>query len=225
MAGSLQKAYLWNVDKKSKVMDVLFNPSEYTFNKSNTWKSDNLTSANVPKPSFQGGGIMTMKFDLFFDTYGVNSDGSSTDVRDYTDKLLELMKIDKDIKQKNSKSRTGRPPIISLHWGNVWGFQGVIKSVGLSFLLFMEDGTPVRAKASVDLQEVDEFGTHYPKQNPTSGGREISASRVVQPGDTLDFIAYQEYGDPTMWRPLARANGLENPRALRPGQHLVVPRL
>src|SRR6266498_2257597 len=60
-------------------------------------------------------------------------------------------------------------------------------------------------------------------QNPTSGG--VGGERVwrVNAGDTLAWIAYQEYGDSTLWRPIADANRLTNVRRLTPGTMLVIP--
>jgi len=81
---------------------------------------------------------------------------------------------------------------------------------------------PVRATASMSMLQVKDAGT-YPAQNPTSGGEGVRATHTVEWGDTLDLIAFREYGDATKWRPLAQANNLEDPRALRPGQKLVVP--
>lgn len=46
---------------------------------------------------------------------------------------------------------------------------------------------------------------------------------VVQSGDSLASIAQQVYGDPTLWREIARANDLREPYALRVGETLEVP--
>jgi nucleoid-associated protein YgaU len=45
----------------------------------------------------------------------------------------------------------------------------------------------------------------------------------VRRGDTLSSIAAEEYNDAMLWRPLAEANRINNPRVLTPGQVLVVP--
>src|SRR5579863_7419520 len=67
--GQLVKAYIYNEDKHCIVFDCLFNPTDYTFAKKNEWEAKALTGANVPAASFKGGGIMTMTFQLLFDTY------------------------------------------------------------------------------------------------------------------------------------------------------------
>jgi nucleoid-associated protein YgaU len=45
---------------------------------------------------------------------------------------------------------------------------------------------------------------------------------VVKERDTLDWIAYDEYGDTAMWRFIAETNNLDNPQRLTPGQVLAI---
>lgn len=220
----LVKARFHDDDENGKVvLECLFNPAQYTIAKTNTWKLTPLRAKNVPNADFQGGGATTMQLDLTFDTYATpnKEKPDSRDVRDYTNKLLNLMEIDPKLKNDQAKNSGGRPHLCSFHWGETWSFKGVIRTVSLKFTLFDPDGTPVRATATVNMQQLRE--ETYKRQNPTSGGAPLRASHVVQPGDTLELIAYQEYADPTQWRVLAQANGLEDPRALRPGQRLLVP--
>lgn len=221
--GQLVKAYIYDEDHRRKVLECLFNPTDYELARSNQWAVDKLPGNNAPQVSFQGGDAMSMRFQLFFDTYGAGA-SSHADVRTYTEELLKLMNIDPQLKNNDLQAHKGRPPVCSFRWGDYWSFKGVFTSVSLRFTLFESDGKPVRATADVTLQQVEEAGT-YPRQNPTSGGAGARASKIVQPGETLDLIAYQEYGDPTLWRHIATANGIENPRSLHAGQRLVVPSL
>jgi nucleoid-associated protein YgaU len=46
----------------------------------------------------------------------------------------------------------------------------------------------------------------------------------VHEGQSLDWIAYQEYGNPSCWRHIAEINDLDDPLNLQPGQVLkIVP--
>jgi nucleoid-associated protein YgaU len=47
----------------------------------------------------------------------------------------------------------------------------------------------------------------------------------VRDGDTLPGIAYDAYADPTCWRAIADANGVEDPLRLKRGTELTIPRL
>ncbi len=222
MATQLQKAYILNNETQAQI-PCLFNPPDYSFTKANTWTATPLTGADVPPPQFGGGGNLKMTFELFFDTY-TGDEGSMTDVRTYTEPLLNLMKIDPSTVSADANAKKGRPPICTFHWGTYWSFKGVVESITLKFTLFTSAGLPVRATASMGMLQVQDDGT-YPAQNPTSGGEGVRASHTVEWGETLDLIAYRQYGDATKWRPLALANDMDDPRSLRPGQKLVVPEI
>jgi LysM repeat protein len=64
----------------------------------------------------------------------------------------------------------------------------------------------------------------YQLVNDTHPGTTPTAYRV-QPGDTLQGIAKQAYGDAGYWYRIAEANGLEAKTALQTGQHLQLPGL
>ena len=168
---------------------------------------------------------MTLDVQLLFDTLTLISDGTDTapqDVREHTEKVLDLMKIDAR-PPTTARAHPGRPPRVSFRWGRFWSFKSVITSVTQSFTLFWDDGRPVRANLTVSFQQVETEGT-YPPQNPTSLGR-VEKMRIVGPGETLDAIAFSEYGDSRRWRAIADFNRLDNPLRLRVGQRLALPPL
>ena len=74
-------------------------------------------------------------------------------------------------------------------------------------------------------------GTSFPPAKFGGGApRELSLSllldvSLLKDGDTLPSIAYEQYGDPTVWRAIADANGIENPLKLRRGHALSLPKL
>lgn len=221
-SGKPVKAYIWNEDKNQKVVDCLFNPTEYSFSKTNTWSPNGTPSRDLPVVNFQSGGQMTLTVSLLFDTYALaagQSGGSPQDVRTYTEKVLNLMKVDPTL--RDSTSGHSRPPRVSFRWGNSWSFKSVITSITQRFTMFLSDGTPVRATLDVTFQQVDQEGT-FPPQNPTSTA-EVQKVRIVGPGETIDTIAFQEYGDSRKWVVIADFNQLDNPLRLRPGQKLAIP--
>lgn len=123
--------------------------------------------------------------------------------------------------ERQSKGRVagegGAPPKCKFVWGN-FAFVAITESADVTFTMFLPNGTPVRAKAKLKMKQVEEQSL-YPPQNPTT--RSVARKLwVVREGETLDWIAYQEYRDPSLWRHLAEINNLDNPRDLRPGQVL-----
>lgn len=218
----LEKATLGAIDEKGeKVSDpfkVMFNPKELSFSKSNTWNAAKSPKKNAPAIDFGGGSGMSLKVQLYFDTYAPK-EPPQVAVTQLTDAIHKLTLVDPTT--INKKNQTGRPPYVRFHWGWVV-FDGVIASFGQRLTLFTPEGIPVRALVDLSLTQYKDASVHKP-QNPTSGG--VGGERVwtVQAGDTLPWIAFREYKSATAWRPIAEANGLTNLRQLRPGMKLVIP--
>lgn len=216
--GGLMAAVLYNKDNPGQAVHCMFNPNEYTLTKQNQWTEARQKGRNVPQLTFEQGGPQSLKLELFFDTYA--DDGS--DVRQYTDKLWQLMMVEKD--KKNRGSQKSSPPRVVFEWGSGLTFTGVITEMQQKFTLFSREGVPLRATVQLSLRQwTDE--EEYARQNPTSGGGEAYKVRVVRAGERLDWIAFQEYGDATEWRRIAQANALTDPTRLRPGQSLNIPPL
>src|SRR5215213_2226160 len=187
---NLEPALIVKLDKAGKTsgppIKVMFRPKELNISKQNNWQASNSPKTNAPKFEFKGGGAETLKLQLFFDTYI-----DKEDVREkYTTAIYRLMRIDEESRDK--KTKKGRPPTVRFQWGKTVGFNAVITNISQRFSLFLPDGTPVRAVLDVSFQEVEE---DYKKQNPTSGGVGGERHWLVKVGDTLAFIAFNEYGD------------------------------
>lgn len=210
-----EKAKIINLDDPSDLpIDCLFNPNEYTFSKRNTWKKEPVKGKNVPQLEFVGGDSMTLKMQLFFDTYATGDD-----VRKTTDRIWKLMSINE--KLTDMTSIKGRPPTVEFHWGSTWSFGAVITDISQKFTMFRYDGKPVRATLDVTFLQVKDQGK-YPGQNPTTVGQPGYRRRIVNEGETLDWIAFEEYGNCAMWRLIAEINNLDDPMRLRPGQVLAI---
>ena len=193
----------------------LFNPNEYTFTKHNDWRQIESLGKNIPELKFAGGKSMTLKMQLFFDTYAIGED-----VRQTTDRIWKLMLINPNL--TDSKTGKGRPPKVMFHWGSTWSFKAVITDISQKFTMFRHDGIPVRATLDVTFLQADEVGV-YEAQNPTTRGQAGHKQRVINEGDTIDWIAHEEYGDCTKWRLIADTNNLDDPLKLKPGHVLAIP--
>lgn len=209
---------------KINPIEVLFNPNRVEINKVG-WTQGfggNLTPAEQPA---------TLSLELFFDTSLVGLKSSDLgvftspipslsllsdvtiikDVRDYTKQIYSLTEKKGDL--------GNRPPICQLVWGmNTVLFQGVLKQLTKSYTRFLADGKPVRATLNCSFEEWEPPETKQKKLNPID-----DPIRIVKRGETLSSIAAEEYNDPSLWRVIAAANKLNNPRKLTPGQRLTVP--
>ena len=132
MAVTLEKAKLMNVDKGTS-QDVLFNPKEYSVQKSVQWEPHKAPGLDTPEQEFTSGNPAVLSVELFFDTYE-----DKKDVRkEHTEKIMTLALVDVD---------KHRPPLVMFSWGG-FQFTGVVESLTLRYTMFLPDGKPCRATA------------------------------------------------------------------------------
>lgn len=89
------------------------------------------------------------------------------------------------------------------------------------------DNAITRATATLSLVEASDAN---PKVGPVSGGHGGKGGKrpkfyKVRKGDTLRKIANRFYGDPGVWRQIAKANGIKNPDKLKVGRKLKLPKV
>ena len=209
----LTKATIKNEDN-GDLFTVLFNPSEYSLSKTNSWNRVPIRERNVPKIKFSAGNPTELKVQLFFDTYERAEGATPTDVREYTKQIIALTQVE------NFKDGR-RPPMCRFMWGSAISFRSVITSLSYKYTLFLDTGTPVRATMDLSFQECEDGEEPEGQTSPPLGipGYKMV---IVKPGDTIDGIASREYGEPNLWRFISDCNNLENPKDLRPGQVLKI---
>jgi len=193
-------------------IEFQFNPKDLTITKGVKWNAkDQKTAGSAPPTSFTSPEAQKMTLEMFFDATRVPGGNVVARVDDLFATLVPT---------PASQGKTPSPPFVKFFWGPLTGFLGYVKSVAAKYTLFGKDGRPLRAVCTVTLEELpSELG----KQNPTSGGIQPRRVFLVREGDSLPVIAYREYGDAGLWRPLAQVNGIDDPMRLRPGRTLYLP--
>lgn len=220
----LVKAFLTRKDEPSQIVPFLFNPAEFSVEKSNQYTEVNVPGLPSSILQFVKGGARTLTMDLFFDTYE-----SGQDVRLFTDWITGW-----DAGAMYSRLTSGRkglmdldadlhaPPVCLFIWGS-YIFQCIIERVNKRFTMFLPDGIPVRATLNVSLKEYRDFESQVKEISLQSA--DITKRWIVKQGESLWLIAAKVYGDPALWRHIATANGNANPRRLAAGRELVIPPL
>ena len=155
-------------------------------------------------------------------TKPIDTTNSGKSVTKTTNKLIELTRVSTKVSGYDKSKNNGRPPWVVFHWGKFRSFKAVVDSVTVNYTYFSKSGDPLRARVTVSLTQFAD-DKKFPAQNPTSGTPAPQRSHMVQPGETLDRIAWQHYGDATKWRAIAAANRIRDPFSLRPGVMLDIP--
>ena len=210
-------------------VEVRFNPTEYTLNKSAQIAEVNIPGLDSPILQFVRGQTETLSLDLFFDSTEDGMDDNAKPVTELTDQFYKLIKID---------GATHAPPVCFFSWGSGFpgqrlyqstgsqlrnGFKCVVESVRQRFTLFSPQGVPLRATLTVSLKEYKTLAEQMAEMNRTSPDH--THAHVVQLGETLSQIAYAVYEDPSQWRAIADQNSLVDPLELTSGAVLEIPTL
>jgi hypothetical protein len=195
-------------------VSVPFNPSSYSISKTVAWTAQSNTNLNAPPLTFGGGGSRTLQLELFFDVTEPIGGLEIKDVRELTNAVAALARKVKD----------GSPPVCEVHWGAKahgadFPFKGVVTNLIQRFTHFRSTGEPVRAVLTLTFTEYRKPGEDQRETDP-----ELT-TRVVKRGDTVTSIATEVYRDPGLWRVIAQANGLDDPRRLGIGRVLTVPKV
>ncbi|EYT83614.1 MULTISPECIES: tail protein X [unclassified Streptomyces] len=199
-----------------KTFDFDFNPAQLSLTRRAEWKA---TPAQIerdgPLPEFMGALPREMHVEIFLDS---SDEPTSNTVLKKVESLLDCCEV-------TSASRAAKkpsPPWVVFGWGSfsTARFAAYVSSVEANYTLFGTTGVPIRATCRLHLHEIPNATMG---QNPTSGA--LTAQRVhrVVAGDSLQSLAWREYGNASAWRAIAEANGIDDPGTLPNGVELVLP--
>lgn len=190
-----------------------FNPKDLTLSKSAKWgRGNQKASKSSDLPHYQGPEPSKLSLEMFLDASDTHDDSVV--------KTVEQLFACCVPTAESHRQKLGCAPWVVFHWGSVSSFTAYIKSVSVKYTLFTPGGMPIRGTATVSLEEI---AAEPAGQNPTSGALAAHRVHTVVAGDSLPSIAWQEYGDPTIWRVVAAANDVDDPLRLRAGTALVLP--
>ncbi|MEE9128624.1 MAG: hypothetical protein V3T84_01295 [Phycisphaerales bacterium] len=196
------------IEHTGELLEVMFNPEEYTLNQDNNFASQAIPGQSGPILQFVHGNMRTLDMELFFDTTD-----QASDVRDETQKIVRLLEIDSDLHA---------PPVLRVAWATLQ-FRCVLAKAGQQFVKFLEDGRPVRARLTVSFNEFLDADREAQLVNRQTA--DFTKVHVVAQGETLEGLAGVLYENPQMWRAIALDNRIDDPRADLTGQAIRIPSL
>lgn len=238
--GKLEKAKLYTVTdglKLGKALSVQFNPSEYQI--SRTVRLSKKLSVgkdqDIDKMQAAAGSFATFSATLYFDTdtdlSGFDTSSLSAAVKsvalpDVSGVLPGMGRDPDEVCQEIANmlkynDEEHAPLKVRFVWGDL-DFMGYVASSTISYTMFARDGTPLRAKLQITIVG-EETALLQKRMMRTFNSPNRTKERVLTEGDPLWMMAHQEYDDPAMWRTIAEANGILNPRKISRAMTLKVP--
>src|SRR5216683_167010 len=192
----MEKAVITNTVSGTKI-PVMFNPEEYTVNREINYAQSVIPGLSGPVLQFVSGNMQTLEMELFLDSYEehrVNDrvlNQARADVRSLTSQITDLMNID---------PTTHAPPVLLFTWASL-SFTCVLARASQRFIMFLPDGTPVRARLQVvfnEFRNVDLEAKEVKRETSTpSGTRSIRARR--SPASPRRVMATRRCGASSRW--------------------------
>lgn len=191
---------------------VMLNPESLKWGRSIEYSEIAPVDASAVTPKFNKTLGESLSFDIVIDCTGV-VDSKRVDLPGEIKKLADVV--------YTYNGKIHRPNFVGVFWGKGVNFKGVLNSFDSSYTYFRSDGTPLRAKVSLNF-------TSYidPKVREKLEGKEspdISHHVTVVDGDSLPGISQKLFDSPNYYIQIAKANKLNKFRQLKPGIELTIP--
>ena len=222
-------------------IEVQFNPTEYTFEKTAKFGEVSLPGLDSPILQFVRGESEKLSLELFFDgTGGAGGGGlmgaiTGTPGGGDAPKTV-VQRVDAFYRMVKISGELHTPPLVRITWGQSFPgaatseseapsptFDAVVETVGRRYTLFDAEGVPLRCIVTLSLREYRTLREQLTELNLQTADH--TRIHMVREGETLPLIAWGAYKDPARWRVIAEANDLTDPTALVPGQVLDLPPL
>jgi hypothetical protein len=194
--------------------EVMLNPDKLQWNRKVQYNEETSIDSSSPSSKYNKTQSEKLSFDLVIDCTGV-VDSSRVDLP------TEITNLSKVIYDYNGDIH--RPNYIIINWGSGLAFKCVLTSFSLSYTFFKPDGTPLRAKASLEFSSYIDPATLAKKDDKKSP--DMTHLIMLVEGDNLPKISNQIYRSPNYYTQIAQFNHLNKFRHLQPGVALVVPPL
>ena len=223
----LQKAVLVNTSvSPERRIPVLFNPNEYSIDHGVNYAEQQVPGRDLPILQFVRGEIQTLNLELLLD---------GTKKREPIESDLEKLRAFTTIDE-----HMHAPPVCRFEWGGSSEnplsanqpsnsgrntpstfFTGVVTSLKEKFTLFDEQGRILRARVTLTLKSYSAAEVQN-RESPVSSP-DRTRIRVIREGETLPQLANEAYGNPRLWRVIAKVNDIKRPRFIMPGTLLRIP--
>ncbi len=199
-------------DAKDK-FEALINPESYTLEykvKTSDGQGQGTSGAQI---KFEYTLPEELTFEFLFDNTGIidgrpNPNGVADEVKHFREMLTGY------------QGSSHEPYHLKLVWGDLV-FKGRAIELSITHKLFNPDGQPIRTVAKVKFKKSVEDKKRAQKDKAQSA--DLTHVRKVKMGDNLPLLCFRIYGDPQHYLEVARVNGLDNFRSLKPGMDLAFP--
>ncbi|MDU8498221.1 hypothetical protein RYB01_03385 [Pseudomonas syringae] len=193
---------------------VMLNPEKLQWGRQVQYNEASAPDSSAPTSKYNKTNSEKLSFELVIDCTGV-VDSKRVDLPE------EMAQLSRVIYDYNGNIH--RPNYVIINWGGGLAFRCVLTGFNTSYTFFKPDGTPLRARVSLEFASYIDSVTLARRDKKASP--DMSHLVSIVEGDTLPQIADDIYRDPGYYIQIAKVNKLDKFRCLKPGTVLSVPPL
>ena len=195
----------------------MLNPSDYKHDRSISYNEDKTPGQIGADLKFSGIKPETVSFTIIIDSTGAipaPGGGAPEDLKTQLEPLnVIIYKYDGDKHEPN---------VVRVLWGKLI-FYGRLSAIDVSYMLFSQEGVPLRAKIKLSFSSFLSRKEEALKSNKSSP--DLTHEVIFKDGDTLPLLCYKIYKDPAYVVDIAKINKITNFRNINPGTKIVFPPL
>jgi len=192
--------------------EAYVNPHELTIAYEMEYESSQGSGTTGSRMEFSKVKPGDLSLTFFIDGTGAN--GTAIDVQERIEQFQTVTGYNGNIH---------RPNYLKVVWGTLQVKRCVLKSASIAYKLFKPSGIPLRALITANFSETSDDETRVALAQDESP--DLTHVRMVQAGDSLPLMCYRIYGDTSYYLDVAKVNGLDDFRRLKPGQKIFFPPL
>jgi hypothetical protein len=133
-------------EKPSHEIEFQFNPSEFKLNRTVAWDDKAVMRGGYGLLDFKNANSDTLTLTALLDA----TEGQCMGQDDIADAVKKLYDISQPWVEVDSVSQQ-RPPLCHLLWAD-FKFSGVISKLDVNYLVFGDEGAPLRAEISLEIK-------------------------------------------------------------------------
>lgn len=202
------------IPKTKGEYELMLNPEKLQWNRSVQYNQEAPINSSKAASKYHKTPNDKLSFEIVIDCTGV----VDSERVDLPTEIAQLSKV-----MFTYNGTIHRPNFIVVRWGRGLVFPCVLTSFNLSYTFFNPDGTPLRAKVSLEFSSYTDPATIARLENKQSP--DMSHLIRVVDGDSLPHISMQIYNSPDYYVQIAKFNGLDKFRNLQAGTLLTIPPL
>lgn len=221
VSGRIEKLAIWAFEQPDcegpvvERFEAQVNPAELTTGFEFEYVDAQGAGTTARRADFNKSKASDLQLSFFVDGTGADRATPDSPLVDVQQVVLQFQSV------TGYSGKLHRPHYLKVMWGKLEIRRCVIKSVQIVYKLFRADGVPLRALINAVFMEAVDDASRVAKDGPQSA--DLTHLRTVKAGDSLPLLCHEIYGEPLRCVQVARANGLDHFRELRPGQQIVFP--